>query len=358
MKFYFKLFLRLGQFCVRACLIGLPMMAAAHAQHLALLPTVNLWHEEKPDDGKKNDRNVIVDIFYSADYDRLRLLMETQITNKERDVERLHVGWRLEPETSLWFGRFHNPIGYWNTQHHHGHYLETTSTRPKIVAFEDDGGPLPIHLVGFWFESTHAVNDGGLHYDLAAASGPKLEEEGIEPVDLVRHPRYNKLALTARLVWQPDQTRDDQVSVYAAHTQIPAFDQAFESVTQTLLGASFNYEHDRVRVLGEGYRIQHRMSGANGSIAPWPAYWAGYLQAEYKWEPSVWTAYARMEAMSSAMTPEYRALFPKLTKRTDLVGLRWDFYTNQALKFELSHDQKFELGGSWGARVQWSAMFH
>jgi hypothetical protein len=63
------------------------------------------------------------------------------------DVERLHVRWQAEP-FFLEAGRFHTAFGYWNNAYHHGSWLQPTIERPRWVNFEDDGGMLPVHLVG------------------------------------------------------------------------------------------------------------------------------------------------------------------------------------------------------------------
>ena len=45
-------------------------------------------------------------------------------------------------------GRTHTGFGYWNNAYHHGRWLQPTIARPRWVAFEDDGGILPVHWVG------------------------------------------------------------------------------------------------------------------------------------------------------------------------------------------------------------------
>ncbi len=55
---------------------------------------------------------------------------EFYVTPDERDLERLQFGFEFVPETVLWVGRFHQPASAWNTEHHHGHYLQTAITRP------------------------------------------------------------------------------------------------------------------------------------------------------------------------------------------------------------------------------------
>lgn len=64
------------------------------------------------------------------------------------DVERAQLKWTYSDAFSLTVGRVHQSLGTYNTSFHHGKYLMTAIDRPRVAAFEDDGGPLPMHLVG------------------------------------------------------------------------------------------------------------------------------------------------------------------------------------------------------------------
>ena len=63
------------------------------------------------------------------------------------DLERLELRWSGE-RLRLSLGRMHTRLGYYNTAYHHGAWLELPISRPRAVAFEDEGGLLPVHLVG------------------------------------------------------------------------------------------------------------------------------------------------------------------------------------------------------------------
>jgi hypothetical protein len=43
-------------------------------------------------------------------------------------------------------GRFHTPIGYWNTAFHHGSWLQTSVARPEMIKFGSRF--IPTHFVG------------------------------------------------------------------------------------------------------------------------------------------------------------------------------------------------------------------
>ena len=75
------------------------------------------------------------------------------------DLERLQVGYTFNNGNTVWLGRFHSPLGYWNTSFHHGQQLQTSVLRPQMIDFEDKGGIVPAHTVGIW--GSGAVRAGG-----------------------------------------------------------------------------------------------------------------------------------------------------------------------------------------------------
>ena len=125
---------------------------------------------------------------------------------------------------------------------------------------------------------------------------------------------------------------------------------------QDLAAVYASRDFDRLRVFGEVFRVQQRLLEGPGPA--WPSYWAGYVQTEYKIVPGVWTAFARYEGISSRLTENYIAQFPKLSKQREIVGARWDFYHNQALKLEYVRDVSPAGMTTNGIELQWSAMFH
>jgi hypothetical protein len=64
------------------------------------------------------------------------------------DVERMEAGWSPRSWFQMVIGRYHTPLGYWNTAFHHGKWLLTTIENPLLFKFEDEGGPLPVHTIG------------------------------------------------------------------------------------------------------------------------------------------------------------------------------------------------------------------
>jgi len=62
---------------------------------------------------------------------------EFTLTAKESEhstgVERLIVKYDFSDRYKLSAGRYHTPIGYWNSGFHHGAWLQTTVSRPEMV---------------------------------------------------------------------------------------------------------------------------------------------------------------------------------------------------------------------------------
>ena len=85
------------------------------------------------------------------------------------EVERNIIRYDYNDYFKLSFGRYHTPIGYWNTAFHHGAWLQTTIDRPEIVKF---GGTFtPVHFVGFLAEGNIPSGGAGLSYNVGLGNG-------------------------------------------------------------------------------------------------------------------------------------------------------------------------------------------
>ncbi len=60
------------------------------------------------------------------------------------DVERLLLQYRQSDYFTASIGRYHTWVGYYNTAFNKGEFLETTTDRPFMYAFDDEGGVLPM----------------------------------------------------------------------------------------------------------------------------------------------------------------------------------------------------------------------
>src|ERR1700730_16670407 len=64
------------------------------------------------------------------------------------DVERIILNYEPRAWFRLSVGRFHSPLGYWNTAYHHARWMYVSTRAPLLAHFEDDQGPLPTHTIG------------------------------------------------------------------------------------------------------------------------------------------------------------------------------------------------------------------
>jgi len=67
-------------------------------------------------------------------------------TGYDVQVERTIIRYDYNDYFKISFGKYHTPLGYWNTAFHHGAWLQTTISRPQMVQF--GGTFIPVHFVG------------------------------------------------------------------------------------------------------------------------------------------------------------------------------------------------------------------
>lgn len=292
-----------------------------------------------------------VDIFLTADYGRLRLLGEFLWSDEMRDMERLQLGWLIGPDTTLWLGRYHNPLGYWNTQYHHGSYMQTSLSRPEIVRYDDDGGMLPTHATGLLLEGLVQPGSDGWRYVVGLGAGPGLDER-LEPLDIL-DPRKGEhgLSAAARLSYLPDAYGFNEAGMFAGYTRIPGNRDSLPDVDQKVYGAFVVWGWQQTRTLGAVFYLDNRLDSAAGNARD--AFGAAYLQLEYDWRAN-WTFYGRVEGSNGEEDDPYLARFPDLVRTRGLGGLRYDFLRRYSFKIELSRnrtdsDRYNQISAQWNA---------
>lgn len=85
------------------------------------------------------------------------------------EVERFILRYDRSDLLKLSAGRYHTPLGYWNTAYHHGTWLQTTVTRPEMM--RQGSTLLPVHFVGAMAEGTAHVGALALGYTLGVGNG-------------------------------------------------------------------------------------------------------------------------------------------------------------------------------------------
>ena len=96
----------------------------------------------------------------------------------EFEIERLFVRYDFSDHFKLSGGRYHTPLGYWNSAFHHGSWLQTTVSRPETVKFGSN--VIPIHFLGLLLEG----NLGQTNFNYKLGYGNGRSEDIHDPGDL------------------------------------------------------------------------------------------------------------------------------------------------------------------------------
>jgi hypothetical protein len=294
-----------------------------------------------------------LNMFYTMDYQRFRFLGEWLVSTKTHNLERFQLGLHAGDEATVWLGRFHNPIGYWNMQFHHGGFLQTTITRPGIMAFETAGGVIPNHLTGFLWEGLHELGEGGLYYTVGAGAGPQINK-GLEAFNLVEPGGSHRPGVSFRLGYQPISYGIDEIGVSGAYNQIHSDELAVKNVNQFVASAYANRQIDSVRLLSEVVYLNNTLESPLGGKTH-DDFLSAYGQVEWQLNPT-WTLVGRVEGTFGARNDPYLAMFPKYVEDRFLGGVRFKLNHSNALKVEASRDH---LRNDHFGQVmfQWSAVF-
>lgn len=296
-----------------------------------------------------------LNLFATADMERFRFLGEWFLTEDSQEFQRLQLGWRWSEDDTLWLGRFHTPIGYWNSAYHHGTYLQTSISRPGIVEFEGGHGPLPTHLAGLLAEGSTEVGDGAVHYSLGVGAGPLLNSK-LNPFDVASrddHRRSHNGGTVVNVNWRPVAHSRDMFGLFAARTTIGDSTDEFDRTQQTLYGIYTNWHWGKLRLLGAWFQVSNTFKGI---AAPRERFASAYLQAEYALAART-TAFSRFETTANARADSlYLGRFESFVTQRLMGGIRYELSHRQALTAEISAQESFGVRTD-RITLQWSAYF-
>ena len=299
-----------------------------------------------------DDYNYGVDLFATSEFKNFLFLGELLLSADEQEIERIQVGWRVG-DSKFWLGRFHNPVGYWNSQFHHGSYMQTSISRPSIVEFEENNGLLPMHLTGLLIEGIKEHDTHGFGYALAVATGPELSDQ-LEPLDVLEPASgSHELGLTLNLFYEPVIYSPSRYGLYINYTEIPAVSNGFDEIRQIIAGVYGNWESQRWRLTGSAFYVRNELQTTTEIQTD--SFSSGYVQAEYI-PNGRWTIFGRVESTFGDANDAYLALFPQHVNDRILGGVRLDAFDRHAFTLEFSDNRA--RGDSYGQfMLQWDAMF-
>lgn len=294
--------------------------------------------------------------------DHIEVLMEVALENGIVDVERLQIGYILNDALKVRAGRVHNILGYWNVTFHHGTYIQTTIDRPFFIKFEDEGGLVPVHLVGIWASGRYHAGPLNLGYDLMLGNGSKIVNVGAtEGTELdpnnVSDDNHNK-ALSLRFQVSPRSMNALKFMVSGSISKVDGYDASnlpVLEVDQNILNVSaiYDQEGEPLEFLAEAFWVQNEDQLTNLGKNTNTLY---YVQAGYTFMDLV-TPYVRYEQSLLKEGDPYMAALSAVDTRVALAGMRYELSTGTALKAEFRriHQKGVENHSEYAA--QWSFAF-
>ncbi len=269
------------------------------------------------------------------------------------DVERLIIKYEINDDFNIQAGRFHSSFGYWNRAYHHGEFLSTSIGRPDVLKFEDDGGLLPIHIIGLLFEGrqeTESFEFAG-NLEIGNGRGPVPD-----PPQIVVDGTLGK-SINLHLTAKPKAIEGLEVGVGGYLDRIPVNTDATKGTVHGKLNESIfsfqtTYQKDEWVFLGEAFFIHH--GGGGSASADSSGY---YFQLSYQQDD--WTPYLRFDAIHVSNQDVYFATLDD--RRTIALGVRYDFAEMNALKLQVSFTDVNAATGAdseeWTFSSQWSFGF-
>ena len=254
------------------------------------------------------------------------------------EVERSIIRYDYNDYFKLSFGRYHTPIGYWNTAFHHGAWLQTTIDRPEMVKV--GGTFIPIHFVGLLVEGNVPSGGAGLSYSAGVGNGRgEIISRPGDAGDI-----NNNRAWVANVFARPVKLYGLQFGASVYRDKITCQNNPIVPVVPGCLLANGNDYREWIasahvvwtkgapEFLTEFANVNHRNILTN-KVSNSDAF---YVQFGYRmpWLEKTLKPYYRFEYMH---TPKSEVVFANLDLVESIAGLRYDISSYAAFKGEYRH---------------------
>jgi hypothetical protein len=253
--------------------------------------------------------------------------LTAQPTGYSSEVERTIIRYDYDDYFKISFGKYHTPIGYWNTAYHHGAWLQTTINRPDMVRI--GGTFIPVHFVGFLAEGAIPSGGAGLNYSFGVGNGRgNLISRAGDAGD-----NNNNRAWVANLFARPVGLYGLQfgVSLYRDKITLPDGRNFREWIT----GAHLVWTKESPEFLAEFANVNHRQVLTNLETNSQ----AFYVQLGYRlpWFEKSLKPYYRFEYTH---TPLSEQVFGNQDLVGSTLGLRYDITNYAAFKGEYRNTER------------------
>jgi hypothetical protein len=238
------------------------------------------------------------------------------------EVERSIIRFDQSDKLKISFGRYHTPINYWNTEYHHGSWLQTSESRPEMVQF--GGSFLPVHFIGALVEGALPAAGLNLNYNAGVGNGRGAVISRSGDFGDVN----NNRAWLVNLFVKPDKLYGLQAGGSAYRDEITL---GATSYREWITSGHVVWARENPEVIAEVANVRHEGIGPIGGLSNSVAY---YVQAAYRlpWLERLWKPYYRFEYIHIPKSDTVFRLVPSLAE--SIVGMRYDISSFAAIKLE------------------------
>lgn len=251
------------------------------------------------------------------------------------DIERLLLQYRQSDYFTASIGRYHSWVGYYNTAFNYAEYLETTTDRPFVYAFDDYGGVLPMQEVGVNVTGKIPSGKLGLNYVAEVGNG-EAWGVNVEPVQN-NQAANNSKSINGGLFIRPEKFSGLQMGFSLLHDDLTIPGPA---VHATIATAHAVFVNPKYEVLNEAVYVRHT-EPASGAVFNTSAFYTQFSRGFGAWRPYFRYQYfnapnddpAYIFATPSNYAPPAATSFVGRINGPS-AGIRWDFTQHSALKLQ------------------------
>ena len=250
------------------------------------------------------------------------------------DVERLLLQYRQNDYFTASIGRMHTSVGYYNTAFNKGEFLETTTDRPFMYAFDDEGGVLPMQDIGV--NVTGKIPSGKLGLNYVAELGNGRDWSPTEEPAQNNQDRNNSKAINGGLFIRPEKVSGLQLGFSVRHDNLTV---PGPQVAETIVTAHAVFVNSSWEILNEAVFVRHNEPGIE--LADTSAFYSQFSRRFGAFRPYIRYQYFNaptddpvyIYASPNAYVPLNVQNFIGRLDGPSL-GLRYDFTEHSALKVQ------------------------
>lgn len=269
------------------------------------------------------------------------------------DIEEVKISAGPGPEFQVEAGRFHTPLSTWAQSALHGSYRYTPVDLPEVLALEDEGGSLPMHLVGVGVNGLVPVGFWQVRYHASVSNGrsPVLGQVAqTSDTDLA------KALLAGIWLTSPGGIELGAAGYYdAIEPGTLEGEGVLPERTTEAIGTVHVSSTGKVELLAEGFLVHHAAKTEALNLS-------GYAQLGVKFGKV--TPFVRVERLEQKLEdPLFAAMGSVGNENKASFGARWDFSMHAALKAQVNLTDEHEADNldeseqHLGAQVQLAAGF-